>query len=456
MIAYEVKSRTKAHVIRAKDNLASQIRSKFGSEILPTIKAFSSEFYKYVPEKPYRLQLLHHATVSKILNICYIEACKGRVVYAINIVFTIDQLRAYYLSYLHPFYFIHLKPLVDSLRDHAKAKDNLKSVLHLGYACDVETIRLHVILQDLIKAKIMELNYGRSPDQFIPLPPCRHLKPEIVILHCRLKTGVDTMTQSTSYQLPKNRTTIYGKIFNILWSQALYNSQRTFRVKTLLYSNWNFNSIDILRDRLRKTITFRQFTNLVVHEFSNIIKPSGWNMLAPFTHLTPKKNPIPATTSKKQRILKQNFREFFVQYSKDTRVSLWRVNTLYQTQFKINDKSFNNGITMAHNKVHLEERHKCINCCASVKHKENNNHGTCGFANKKRTGTNTLFGCSTCAYLVYFTAHGGNMPEGAVEPIPLCPPCWEIHHQNVDYPTPHYSLYAPTDVDDDSDDHTDE
>lgn len=100
---------------------------------------------------------------------------------------------------------------------------------------------------------------------------------------------------------------------------------------------------------------------------------------------------------------------------------------------------------MPHLKHDLTERSKCINCCSSVKHKENNNNGTCGFANKKRTGQCTSHGCLTCAHLLHFTVTGVNMPEGSVDPIPLCHPCWEIHHSQVKYPTPHYSLFSPTD-----------
>ena len=55
---------------------------------------------------------------------------------------------------------------------------------------------------------------------------------------------------------------------------------------------------------------------------------------------------------------------------------------------------------MPHNKHELDVRLKMHQLlCISKTQKDDNNNGTCGFANQKRTGQNTSQGRLTCAHL---------------------------------------------------------
>lgn len=100
----EVKTRSGSEAIKK----VTYIAKTMGSYIKTNSR--EEDFLRAVPDKSYRLQLLHHAAVMNVLEVFYVESTVHQIHYIVQVTFSREDLQKYVNGMIRPLLRLHVEP----------------------------------------------------------------------------------------------------------------------------------------------------------------------------------------------------------------------------------------------------------------------------------------------------------------------------------------------------------
>ena len=375
-------------------------------------------FQELIPNRNYRQQALHHASVTNCRFVFFIEATVREIEYVVFLVFRRDLLSAYRDGVLCPIYDRYVKPMLERLTDSARDADPLAdSGLSANWAVDSNTYIQSFLLWEKLNKEIQSKKE--------PLPPAVSILPAVVDAWNNLKGGVDVVSRIlANVKDCHSRMGLHGRINLRFLHIILMNAHLTLRMAETLQEvpfgvSWKayFKSYHRYKNKLNSRRSFEQFLMLLYSKWKDM-------------------RSMPEEREGSYDEIEDS--------EENLRTSPWGKKNAYHTRFWFNTgemQSFRER-SRSSSHEHVPTRNtgvtagRCIVCCIRCATKSHQSGG----AGERRLGYKTSNCCMECAEELSKRRGENGRPEKG---IPLCKrkrfgenlgTCFEIHHSRGAYP----------------------